>query len=104
MKDIGYSISATPVATAAAGVGGSTTNTYSDPAPGWGGNYYVPIREDYATWVATYGTGAVGGDFVPPSAAPEPAYIFSFMGGFIVLLRGRKKIRKIKSYLLPSFP
>jgi hypothetical protein len=104
LKDIGYSISATPVATAAAGVGGSTTNTYSDPAQGWGGNYYVPIREDYATWVATYGTGAVGGDFVPPSVAPEPAYIFPFMGGFLFLLRGRKKIRKIKSYLLPSFP
>ena len=104
LKDIGYSISATPVATAEAGVGGSTTNTYSDPAVGWGGNYYVPIREDYNTWFATYGTGAVGGAYVPPSAAPEPAYIFSFMGGFIALLSGRKKIRKIKSYLLPSFP
>ena len=103
LKDIGYSISATPVATAAAGVGGSTTNTYTDPASGWGGNYYVPIREDYATWAATYGTGASGGAVVPPSAAPEPAYIFSFLSGFVALFCGRKKFTNLKNKFLFRF-
>lgn len=103
LKDIGYSISATPVATAAAGVGGSTTNTYTDPASGWGGNYYVPIREDYATWYDDYGTGAVGGAVVPPSAAPEPAYIFSFLSGFVALFCGRKKFTNFKNKFLFRF-
>jgi len=97
LKDIGYSISASP-----SGGGINDGNTYTDPD--WGGTHYIPIKEDYGTWLARVGSVGAGGAYVPPSAAPEPAYIFSFMGGFIALLRGRKKIRKIKSYLLPSFP
>ena len=103
LKDIGYSISATPVATAAAGAGGSTANTYTDPAVGWGGQYYLPIRENYATWVAAYGTGAVGGQIVPPSAAPEPAYMFSFLSGLVALFCGRKKIANLKNRFLFRF-
>ena len=103
LKDIGYSISASPVATAAAGAGGSTTNTYTDPAPGWGGNYYVPIREDYGTWYDDYGTGAVGGQYVPPTAAPEPAYMFSILSGFVALFCGRKKIANLKNRFLFRF-
>ena len=101
LKDIGYSVSASPSGTI--GAGGSNTNTYTDPDPSWGGNYYLPIREDYNTWVAAYGTGAVGGQFVPGSAAPEPAYIFSFMSGFIALLSGRKKLIHFRNKILAHF-
>ncbi len=42
LKDIGYSVSASPQG---ANIGGS----YTDPDPSYGGNYYVPVAEDFAT-------------------------------------------------------
>ena len=51
LKDIGYSISASPVGT---NIGG----TYTDPA--WGGSYQIPVSQSYSDWLAA-GNGSGGG-------------------------------------------
>ncbi len=86
LKDVGYSISATPTGT---NIGG----TYTDPT--WGGSYYIPVSETYADWLG--GGNGSGGFVSPASAAPEPAYIFTILGGFVALLGGRKNLQKIKA-------
>ena len=83
LKDIGYSISDSPLGT---NIGG----TYSDPT--WGGTYDVPVNMTYSDWLASG-----GGNYVPQyeggSAAPEPHYIFPILGGLMCLLFGRKEKR-----------
>ncbi|MFP6901176.1 MAG: hypothetical protein VCA36_09545 [Opitutales bacterium] len=94
-KDIGYSISASPQGT---NVGG----TYTDPDPSYGGNYYVPVAEDYATWLARTGGaggggggGGVGGGGGGGSGAPEPATTFTLLGLALVCFAGwREWIRR----------
>ena len=91
LKDVGYSISATPTGT---NIGG----TYTDPD--WGGSYYIPVSETYADWLGGGGGGAGGGGGgggVGGSAAPEPAYIFTLLGGALAFLGGRKNLQKIKA-------
>ena len=90
LKDVGYSISATPTGT---NIGG----TYTDPT--WGGSYYIPVSEDYATWFARDGGAGAGGGGggAGGSAAPEPAYIFTLLGGALAFLGGRKNLQKIKA-------
>lgn len=85
LKDIGYSISASPVGT---NIGG----TYTDAT--WGGTYDVPVSQTYADWLAAgggNGGGGVGGGVggggvivVGGSVASEPAEIFPFIS-FIAL-------------------
>ena len=83
LKDIGYSISDSPLGT---NIGG----TYSDPT--WGGTYDIPVNMTYSDWLASG-----GGNYVPQyqggSAAPEPHYIFPLLGGLMCLLFGRKEKR-----------
>ncbi|MDA8807097.1 hypothetical protein N9N55_07720 [Opitutales bacterium] len=88
LKDVGYTISATPTGT---NIGG----TYTDPD--WGGSYYIPVSETYADWLGGGGGGAGGGGGVGGSAAPEPAYIFTLLGGALAFLGGRKNLQKIKA-------
>ena len=91
LKDVGYSISATPTGT---NIGG----TYTDPD--WGGSYNIPVSETYADWLGGGGGGAGGGGGgggVGGSAAPEPAYIFTLLGGALAFLGGRKNLQKIKA-------
>ena len=87
LKDVGYTISATPTGT---NIGG----TYTDPD--WGGSYYIPVSETYADWLGGGGGGAGGGG-AGGSAAPEPAYIFTLLGGALAFLGGRKNLQKIKA-------
>ena len=44
-------------------------------------------------------SGGSGGFVSSGSAAPEPAYIFTFMGGLLAFLGGRKNLGKIKTLL-----
>jgi len=95
LKDIGYSISASPVGT---NIGG----TYTDPT--WGGTYDIPVSMSYNDWLAGgnggHGAGGGGGGGGGGgSAAPEPAYIFTLMGGLLAFLGGRKNLGKIKTLL-----
>jgi hypothetical protein len=95
LKDIGYSISASPVG---ANIGG----TYTDPT--WGGTYDIPVSMSYNDWLAggNGGNGAGGGGGGGGgggSAAPEPAYIFTLMGGLLAFLGGRKNLGKLKTLL-----
>ena len=103
LKDIGYSISASPVGT---NIGGTFTD------PDWGGTYDIPVSMSYADWLAAGGgngsAGGGGGGSTPPpgvglSAAPEPAYIFTMLGGFIASLCGRKKLKTAFSSLKARF-
>jgi hypothetical protein len=91
LKDIGYSISDNPIGT---NIGG----TYS---PARGGTYDIPVSMTYDAWLAIPGNSGNGsGGFVSPaSAAPEPAYIFTLMGGLLAFLGGRKNLGKIKTLL-----
>ena len=78
LKDVGYSISASPAGT---NIGG----TYTDPD--WGGTYYVPVEMTYANWLSGGGSGAAG---------PEPATVFPALAiiSFVVLvIRNRRKPR-----------
>lgn len=78
LKDIGYSVSASPTGT---NIGG----TYTDPD--WGGTYYVPVEMTYANWLSPGGSGAAG---------PEPATVFPALAiiSFVVLvMRNRRKPR-----------
>ena len=91
LKDVGYTISNAPVGT---NIGG----TYTDPD--WGGTYDIPVSMSYADWIASGGGngsagggGGGGGGGAGISAAPEPAYLFSFLGGFVSLIMGRRKLR-----------
>jgi len=90
LKDIGYSISDNPTGT---NIGG----TYS---PSRGGTYDIPVSMSYNDWLSLPGNGGNGsGGFVSPaSAAPEPAYIFTILGGFVALLGSRKHLNKFKSF------
>ena len=95
LKDVGYSISASPVGT---NIGG----TYTDPT--WGGTYDIPVSMSYNDWLAGgnggHGAGGGGGGGGGGgSAAPEPAYIFTLMGGLLAFLGGRKNFGKIKTLL-----
>jgi hypothetical protein len=94
LKDIGYSISASPEGT---NIGG----TYTDPT--WGGTYDIPVSMTYNDWLAGgnggNGAGGGGGGGGGGSAAPEPAYIFTLMGGLLAFLGGRKNLGKIKTLL-----
>ena len=92
LKDIGYNISASPIGT---NIGG----TYTDP--NWTGSYDIPVSEDYATWFARDGGAGPGGVGIigGGSAAPEPAYIFTLMGGLLAFLGGHKNFGKIKTLL-----
>ena len=87
LKHVGYTISATPTGT---NIGG----TYTDPDR-WG-SYYIPVSETYADWLGGGGGGAGGGG-AGGSAAPEPAYIFTLLGGALAFLGGRKNLQKIKA-------
>ncbi len=98
LKDLGYSISSAPSGTL--GPGGSNSNSYTDPD--WGGTFDIPIKESYSNWLLTNATGIVGGEIMPASAAPEPAFLFSFMGGFFALFYGRKNLFKLKNKFFPS--
>lgn len=89
LKDVGYTISAAPTGT---NIGG----TYTDPV--WGGSYYIPVSETYADWLGGGGGGSGGGGGgAGGSAAPEPAYIFTLLGGALAFLGGRKNLQKIKA-------
>ena len=44
-----------------------------------------------AAAVAVAAAAVAGGAGI--SAAPEPAYLFSFLGGFVSLIMGRRKLR-----------
>lgn len=94
LKDIGYSISASPVGT---NIGG----TYTDPT--WGGTYDIPVSMSYDDWLAGgnggNGAGGGGGGGGGGSAAPEPAYIFTLLGGVLAFLSGRKNLGEIKALL-----
>ncbi len=94
LKDIGYSISDNPTG---ANIGG----TYS---PARGGTYDIPVSMTYNDWLSVPGNAGNGsGGFVSPaSAAPEPAFLFSFMGGFFALFYGRKNLFKLKNKFFPS--
>jgi hypothetical protein len=83
LKDIGYNISGAPVGT---NIGG----TFTDPT--LGGTYYIPVKETYASWLA--GGGGGGG-----SAAPEPAYVFTLMGGFMAFFFGKKNLANLRRKL-----
>jgi hypothetical protein len=89
LKDVGYTISASPV-------GPNIGGTYTDPT--WGGSYYIPVSMSYADWLASGGGGSGGGGG-GGSAAPEPAYIFTLMGGLLAFLGGRKNLGKLKKLL-----
>jgi hypothetical protein len=91
LKDIGYSISNSPSGT---NIGG----TYTDPD--WGGTYDIPVSMTYNDWLSGGNGGNGSGGFVTSgSAAPEPAYIFTLLGGALAFLSGRKNFGKIKSLL-----
>lgn len=90
LKDIGYSISDNPTGT---NIGG----TYS---PARGGTYDIPVSMTYNDWLTGGNGGNGSGGFVSSgSAAPEPAYIFTLLGGALAFLSGRKNFGKIKSLL-----
>lgn len=98
LQDMGYSISASPSGT---DIGG----TYQDPT--LLGFYDIPVSMTYADWLNNGGGngnagggggaggagGGGGGGGAGISAAPEPAYLFSFLGGFVSLIMGRRKLR-----------
>jgi hypothetical protein len=86
LKDMGYSISASPSGT---NIGGQ----YQDPT--LLGFYDIPVSMTYADWLGSGGGGGGGGG----SAAPEPAYIFTLLGGALAFLSGRKNFDKIKTLL-----
>ena len=86
LKDIGYNISGAPVGT---NIGG----TFTDPT--LGGTYYIPVKETYASWLAGGGGGGGGGG----SAAPEPAYVFTLMGGFMAFFFGKKNLANLRRKL-----
>ena len=78
LKDVGYSVSASPAGT---NIGGSYTN------PDWGGSYLIPVEKTYADWLSPGGGG--GGE-----AAPEPAAIFPvlcFIAFVTLSIRNRRK-------------
>jgi hypothetical protein len=84
LEDMGYSISSSPNGT---NIGG----TYTDPS--WGGSYYIPVSQSYSSWLAGDPVGGGGG----ASAAPEPAYIFTLLGGLVALLGGKKKLKNLRA-------
>lgn len=96
LKDIGYNISAAPVGT---NIGG----TFTDPT--LGGTYHIPVKETYASWLAgggggggggAGGGGGGGGGGGSGSAAPEPAYVFTLLGGLMVLFFGKKNVANLR--------
>ena len=93
MKDLGYAVSASPT-----GPGSNNSNTFTDTSASRGTSP-LPIREDYATWIAANPDSGSGGFVTTGSAAPEPAYIFTLMGGLLAFLGGRKNLGKIKTLL-----
>ena len=89
LKDIGYDISDSPVG---ANIGG----TYTDPV--YSGTYDIPVSMSYADWLAGGNGGNGSGGFVSAgSAAPEPAYIFTLLGGTLAIIGSRKNLNKIKA-------
>jgi hypothetical protein len=94
LKDIGYIVSANPT-----GPGSNNANTFTDTSWQARGTSPLPIREDYATWLATNPDSGSGGFVTTGSAAPEPAYIFTLMGGLLAFIGGRKNLGKIKTLL-----
>jgi hypothetical protein len=94
LKDIGYTVSASPT-----GPGSNNANTFTDTSWQARGSSPLPIRQDYATWLATNPDSGSGGFVTTGSAAPEPAYIFTLMGGLLAFLGGRKNLGKIKTLL-----
>jgi hypothetical protein len=93
LKDIGYAVSASPT-----GSGSNNSNTFTDTSASRGTSP-LPIREDYATWIAANPDSGSGGFVTTGSAAPEPAYIFTLVGGLLAFLGGRKNLGKIKTLL-----
>ena len=90
LKDMGYAISSSPSGT---NIGG----TYTDPS--WGGSYYIPVSQSYSSWLAG---DPVGGGSSGASAAPEPAYVFTLIGGIIALVSGRKKLKIFNTFFCAS--
>jgi hypothetical protein len=90
LKDIGYNISGAPVGT---NIGG----TFTDPT--LGGTYHIPVKETYASWLASNGGGVGGGGGGGGSAAPEPAYVFTLMGGFMAFFFGKKNLANLRRKL-----
>ena len=101
LKDIGYSISDNPTGTNIGGTysvvrnGSNANGNYSIT-----GTYDIPVSMSYADWLSAGNGGNGSGGFVSSgSAAPEPAYIFTLLGGALTFLSGRKNLGKIKSLL-----
>ena len=94
LKDLGYAVSASPT-----GPGSNNANTFTDTSWQARGTSPLPIREDYATWIAANPDSGSGGFVTTGSAAPEPAYIFTLMGGLLAFIGGRKNLGKIKTLL-----
>ena len=94
LKDIGYAVSASPT-----GDGSNNSNTFTDTSWQARGTSPLPIRQDYATWIAANPDSGSGGFVSAGSAAPEPAYIFTLLGGVLAFLSGRKNLGKIKALL-----
>jgi len=92
LKDIGYTVSASPT-----GPGSNNANTFTDTSWQDRGTSPLPIREDYATWIAANPDSGSGGFVTTGSAAPEPAYIFTLLGGVLAFIGGRKNLNKIKA-------
>jgi hypothetical protein len=92
LKDIGYAVSASPQDSSGNAFSINNTFTQRGTAP-------LPIWQDYATWIAANPDSGSGGFVTTVSAAPEPAYIFTLMGGLLAFLGGRKNFGKIKKLL-----
>jgi hypothetical protein len=97
LKDIGYIVSNSPNDPTGNAFDVDNTFTQRGTAP-------LPIWQDYSTWYNSDPSHALlpGGGFFSAtggSAAPEPAYIFTLLGGAMTFLSGRKNLGKIKSLL-----
>jgi hypothetical protein len=96
LEDIGYTVTLTPVDLTGNAFSINNTFTQRGTAP-------LPIWQDYTTW---FNSDPVNASLSPGgfqttgsgSAAPEPAYIFTILGGFVALLGGRKHLNKFKSF------
>ena len=53
----------------------------------------IPVSQSYSSWLAGDPVGGGGG----ASAAPEPAYIFTLLGGLVALLGGKKKLKNLRA-------
>ena len=71
LKDIGYIVSASP-----SGPGSNNANTFTDTSLQARGTSPLPVREDYATWIAANPDSGSGGFVTTGSAAPsQPIFL-----------------------------